>query len=181
MTPSLKGTVSRDFLLLVFFMNQFHPRSRVFPSNSVSIFFKNSRRYSQVKVHHRYQRHQQQIFPPVSLVLLPPVLTTPVANNANSYQTADNWKWTWNFFQSIFLLFYQRCPKEIIKEDFFHLPRLSLTPVVHLELRISPESFRKNSKQPYWYNKGLGGNWFMKKTRSKKSRETVPLSFLGLF
>jgi hypothetical protein len=26
----VKGTVSRDFLLLVFFMNQFHPSPRVF-------------------------------------------------------------------------------------------------------------------------------------------------------
>jgi hypothetical protein len=36
----------------------------------------------------------------------------------------------------------QRCPKEIMQifliEDFFHLPLLSTTPVVHLELRISP-------------------------------------------
>jgi hypothetical protein len=61
----LKGTVSRDFLLLVFFMNQF-------PSS----FFENSRRYSQVKVHHRYQRHRWQIchrrhiLPQVSLVSL---------------------------------------------------------------------------------------------------------------
>jgi hypothetical protein len=35
----------------------------------------------------------------------------------------------------------QRCPKEILKifllEDFFHLPPVSTTPVVHLELRIS--------------------------------------------
>jgi hypothetical protein len=36
----------------------------------------------------------------------------------------------------------QRCPKKIIKifliEDFFHLPPVSATPVVNLELRISP-------------------------------------------
>ncbi len=34
----------------------------------------------------------------------------------------------------------QRCPNKIIKifllEDFFHLPRVSLKPVVHLEPRI---------------------------------------------
>jgi hypothetical protein len=47
-------------------------------------FFENSRRYSQVKVHHWY--HWGQIFPPVSLVLLmpvanlPPVSTIPAAN-----------------------------------------------------------------------------------------------------
>jgi hypothetical protein len=37
-------------------------------------------------------------------------------------------------------------------EDFFHLPPVSLTPVVHLELRISPRIYT------YWYNQGLGGN-----------------------
>jgi hypothetical protein len=28
-------------------------------------------------------------------------------------------------------------------EDFFHLPPVSTTPVVHLELRISPQIFEK--------------------------------------
>jgi hypothetical protein len=41
----------------------------------------------------------------------------------------------------------QRCPNKIIKifllEDFFHLPPVSLTPVVHLEPRISPQIFKK--------------------------------------
>jgi hypothetical protein len=36
-------------------------------------------------------------------------------------------------------------------------------------------NFRKNSKRPKWYSQGLGGNCFMKKTRSKTSRDTVPL------
>jgi hypothetical protein len=34
---------------------------------------------------------------------------------------------------------------------------------------------RKNLKRSEWDTLGLGGNWFMKKTRSKKSRDTVPL------
>jgi hypothetical protein len=104
LTPlALKGTVSRDFLLLVFLMNQLPP-SPEYCIRTVSNFFENS----QVKVHHRYQRHRwqichqcqrhrRQIFPPISLVLLipvanlppvstipaenlPPVSTTPVAN-----------------------------------------------------------------------------------------------------
>ncbi len=37
-------------------------------------------------------------------------------------------------------------------------------------------NFWKKSKRPQWCTQGLGGNWFMKKTRSKKSRDTVPLS-----
>jgi hypothetical protein len=81
----VQGTVSRDFLLLVFFINQFPPS----PEYPISNFFENSLRYSQVKVHHRYQRHWCQLvanLPPVSLVLLkqvanlPPVSTIPAAN-----------------------------------------------------------------------------------------------------
>ncbi len=46
----------------------------------------------------------------------------------------------------------QRCLNKIIKilllEDFFHLPPVSLTPVVHLEPRISPRIFEKIRKWP---------------------------------
>jgi hypothetical protein len=41
----------------------------------------------------------------------------------------------------------QRCPNKRIKifliEDFFHLPPVSTTPVVHLEPQISPRIFKK--------------------------------------
>jgi hypothetical protein len=41
----------------------------------------------------------------------------------------------------------KRCKNKIIYifiiEDFFHLPPVSTTPVVHLELRISPQIFEK--------------------------------------
>jgi hypothetical protein len=41
----------------------------------------------------------------------------------------------------------QRCPNKIIKifltEDFFHLPPVSTTLVVQIELRISPRNFEK--------------------------------------
>ncbi len=101
----LKGTVSRDFLLLVFFMNQFPPRPRVLHLDN----FENSRRYSRVKVHHRYQRHRRQIFTPFSLALLipvaichrlstipvPPASLTPVANielRISPWICKKNWK-----------------------------------------------------------------------------------------
>ncbi len=69
----------------------------------------------------------------------------------------------------------QRCPNKIITffliEDFSHLPPVSTTPVVHLQPWISPWIFEK-----IWNGfNGIGGNWFMKKTRSKKSCGTVPL------
>jgi hypothetical protein len=54
----------------------------------------------------------------------------------------------------------QRCPKEIMKifliEDFFHLPPVSATPVVHLVLQISPRIFKKNRNSPNGIIRGLG-------------------------
>jgi hypothetical protein len=46
----------------------------------------------------------------------------------------------------------QRCSNKIIKifliEDFFHLPPVSATPVVNLELRISPRLLDKIRNGP---------------------------------
>jgi hypothetical protein len=54
----------------------------------------------------------------------------------------------------------QSCPNKIIKifliEDFFHLPPVSTTLVVHLELQISPRSFEKNRNGPNGVLRGLG-------------------------
>ncbi len=88
------------------------PQALEYTIRAVSNFFENSRRYSQLKVDHRYQRHRRQncrryqrhrwqichwyqrhrrqILPPVLLVLLipvanlPPVSTIPAANNGNN-------------------------------------------------------------------------------------------------
>jgi hypothetical protein len=94
-----KGTVSRDFLLLVFFMNQFPPSPRVFHLDRFEFFRKFADIYQRHRqqICHRCERHRWQIFPPFSLALLipvanlppvstisaanlPPVSTTPVAN-----------------------------------------------------------------------------------------------------
>jgi hypothetical protein len=67
----IKGTVSRDFLLLVFFMNQFPPSSRVFHLDRFEFF----RKFAEI--------FASQGAPPVSttpVAKLPPVSTTPVAN-----------------------------------------------------------------------------------------------------
>jgi hypothetical protein len=57
----------------------------------------------------------------------------------------------------------QRCPKEKMKtfliEDLFHLPPMSTTQVVHLELRISPRNFfffKKIRNGPNGIIRGLG-------------------------
>ncbi len=57
----LKGQCHEFFCFWFFFMNQFSPSPPEYPIRTVFNFFGNSRRYSQVKVHHRYQRHRWQI------------------------------------------------------------------------------------------------------------------------
>jgi hypothetical protein len=49
-----------------------------------------------------------------------------------------------------------------------------LTPVVHLDLQISPRIFKKNRNDPNAIIRGLGEE-DSQKTRSKKSRDIVPL------
>ncbi len=77
---SLKGQCHEIFCFSFFSWISFPPAPE-YPIRTVSNFFENSRRYSQVKVHHRYQRHRwqichrcqryrRQILPPVLLVLL---------------------------------------------------------------------------------------------------------------
>ncbi len=66
----LKGTVSRDFLLLVFFMNQFPPSHRVSHQDRFEFF----RKFAEI--------FASKGAPPVSttpVANLPPVSTTPVA------------------------------------------------------------------------------------------------------
>ncbi len=145
--------MSRDFLPLVFFMNQFPP-SPEYSRKTISNFFKNSRRYSQFKVHHRWQTMEQF---------------------SNCWKLKMNLKKNYLNANSTT----QRCPKEIIKKisDWRFFP--FATGVVDTggnpwAANISA-NFRKNSKRPYWFNQGLGGKWFMKKTTSKKSHNTVPL------
>ena len=74
----LKGTVSRDFLLLVFFMNQFPPSPRVFHLDRFEFF----RKFAEIFASQGappVSTTPVAIFPPVSLLLL-----TPVANNENN-------------------------------------------------------------------------------------------------
>jgi hypothetical protein len=55
-----KGQCHEIFCFWFFSWISFPPAPE-YPVRTVSSFFENSRRYSQVKVHHRYQRHRGQI------------------------------------------------------------------------------------------------------------------------
>ncbi len=147
---------------------------------TVSNFLKNSRRYSQVKLHQRYQWHWWQIFLPVLLMLLtlvanlppvstiplanlPPVSITPaVANNGNNYQTADNLKWTWRKKVIYMLTLLPKCFQKK-KEKIFWLKIFSICHPCQrhqwcaLELWISPQIFEKIWNSPNGIIRGLGG------------------------
>jgi hypothetical protein len=56
----LKGQCHEIFCFWFFSWISFPPAPE-YPIWTVSNFFENSRRYSKVKVHHRYQRHRRQI------------------------------------------------------------------------------------------------------------------------
>ena len=144
---TVKGTVSRDFLLLVFFINQFPPSPRVFHLDRFEFF----RKFAEI--------FADQGWPPVS--------TTPVANFATSftsvvdtggkqweqYQAADTSKWTWRQkFIYMLSLLSKGVPTKLLKffwlKIFFICHRWSTTPVVNLELRISPRIFEKIRNGP---------------------------------
>ncbi len=135
---------------------------------------------------HRYQRHRWQILPPVPLVAnlppvsmipaanLPPVSTPPVTNNGNNIRLQT----PYSELEGKNLYIYdnsttQRCPNKIIKnfllEDFFCLPPVSLTPVVHLEPRISPRFFEKFEMAVMVYSDAWGKLIHEKNQKSKIS------------
>ncbi len=185
----LKGQCKR------FFASGFFHES-VSPQPQSKIFFENSRRYSQIKVHDRYQRHQRQILPPVSLVLLileanlPLVSTTQVAI-CHQYQqhlwqicyqcqwhqwqimgtTSGCWdlQWTWRQKWICKLTILPKGVYTFMIEDFFHLPLVSTTPVGHLELGISPQICEKIWNCPNGILRGLGETDSWKNHKSKIS------------
>ncbi len=65
----------------------------------------------------------------------------------------------------------QWCPNRIIKifliEDFFHLPPVSTTPVVNLDLRISPRIVEKIRNGPI----GILWGWGETDSRKKQKRK----------
>ena len=153
-------------------MNRLPPQPQSTPLGLFRIFSKiRKKRFSQVKVHHRCQRHRWQICHRYqrhrwqTMGTISGCRYLKVNLKAKMYIYANSAT--------------QRCPNKIIKifliEDFFHLPPVSLISVVHLEPRISPRIFEKIWNGRNDILRCLGGNWYMKKNRSQKSRSTVPL------
>ncbi len=68
---------------LVFFINQFPPQPQ--PIRTVSNFFENSRRYSQLKVDHRCQRHRWQMRKIFNQKTFNNFVGTPLDSRVNTY------------------------------------------------------------------------------------------------
>jgi hypothetical protein len=184
----LKGQCHEIFCLWFFSWISF-PQASDYTSRAVSNFFENSQRYLQLKVWHRCQRHLWQMEKTFKQKNFNNFVWTPLGSRVNIYinfclQVHFKVSATWycchhlppvSLVSAAILLPVSLTPVA-------NFPPVSLIPVVHLDLRISPHisgNFQKNSKRSKWNTLGLGGNWFMKKTRSKKSRDTVPLSWFS--
>jgi hypothetical protein len=91
-----KGTVSRDFCFR-FFSRIIFPQSPENNNRAISNFFEISQRYSQVKVHHPYQRHRRwQIMGKISGLLT--YTLSEIRNGPNwiprGLGETDSWKKT---------------------------------------------------------------------------------------
>ncbi len=146
-------------------------------------FFRNLQRYSQLKIHHRCRWHRcrwhrcqtEKIFNKTSFSYfvwqichqcqwqqrywwqnLPLVSLILMANLAPVYNSWQRW---------------QICPVSLT--PVANLALVSLIPVLHLELQISPPVFRKIQNDPNIIFRDLGEADSWKKTCSKKSCDMV--------
>ncbi len=124
-------------------------------------FVENSRRYSQVKVHHRYQRHRWQI-----IVIISDCLHLKVNLKEKMYLNVNSTT--------------QRCPPKALKlfwsKVFFTFATgVSDTGGAPCTANIS-RFFEKILNGTNGIFRGLGETDSWKKTCRRKSRDTVPLS-----
>ena len=142
-----------------FFASDFFPWIR-FPQASdytiraVSNFFENSRRYSQLKVHHRCRWHRWQMAKMFKQIIFIYFVWTPLSSRVNMYIT-------------FCFKFNLRCLQPDIVPIICHRCRWHRWQICRW---CRWYQWRKNSN-----TLKLGGNWFKKKTRNKKSCDTVPL------
>ena len=148
---SLKGTVSRDFCFWFFSSISFPPAPE-YPIRTVSNLFENSRRYSQLNIDQMRKIINQKNFNIF--------VRTPLDSRVNIYinfclqvhfEVSAAW-YRWQICHRCQRYRRKRCSNKIIKifliEDFFHLPPVSATPVVNLELQISQRLLEKIRNGP---------------------------------
>jgi hypothetical protein len=150
----LKGQCHEIFDFCFFSWISF-PQAPEYTNRAVSNFFENSRIYSQLKVHHRCQRHRWQMAKIFKLKIFNYFVWTPLGSRVNIYV---------NFCLQV------QFKMTAAWYCTHNLPPVSLTPaVVHLHLRVSPRIFEKIRNSPNAILWGCGeGNWFIKKNQKQK-------------
>ncbi len=157
----LKGQC-HDIFCFWFFSCISFPPAPEYSIKTVSNFFKNSRRYSQLKVCHRCQRHRWQIEKILNQKNFNNFVWSPLGSRGNIYinfclqvhfQVSAAWYCS-NYLPTVSTTQGELVAKFAagvvdtggkfaagVVDTSGNMPPVSLTPVVHLDLRISP---RKN-------------------------------------
>ncbi len=198
----LKGQCHEIFFFWFFSWISFPPAPE-YSFKTVSNFFENSRRYSQLKVCHRCRWHRWQMEKIFNQKNFNNFVWSPLGSRGNIYikfclQVHFHVSAAWycsHYLPPVSMTLVANLPPAA------NLPPVWLTPVANLPpvstiqgelvakfaagvvdtggapwLANISANFRKNSKWFLCYYQGLGGRWFMKKTWGKKSRDTVPLN-----
>ncbi len=156
---SLKGQCHEIFCFWFFSWISF-PQASDYTIRAVLNFFENSRRYSQLKVCHQCQRHRWQMEKIFNHKNFNNFIWSPLFGHKNF----NNFIWSpLGSRGNIYINFCLQVHFQVSAVWYCSnmLPPVSLIPVAICHR--------------HRYYQGLGGRWFMKKTWSKKSRDTVPL------
>ncbi len=182
----LKGQCHEIFDFWFFSWISF-PQASEYTITAISNFFENSRRYSRLKVHHRCQWHRSQMEKILRQKNFKNFAWAPLSSRVNIYinfclqihfQVSAAWYCShylppasltpaanlhrWHRWQIC-----HRCQQH--KGNWWqNLPPVSLTPVVHLDLRVSPRIFEKIRNGPNGILWGGGGKLILKKNRKEK-------------
>ncbi len=167
---SLKGQCHEIFCFWFFSWISF-PRAPEYSIKTVSIFFENTRRYSQLKVCHRCQRHRWQMEKIFNQKNFNNFVWSPLGSRGNIYI---------NFclqvhFQLSAAWYCSHYLPPVSMTPVANLLPVSLTPVVQLDLQISPRIFEK-IEIILMLLSGAWGKLIHEKNQKQKSRDTVPLN-----
>ncbi len=167
--------MSRNFRLLVFLRISF-PQASEYNITAISNFFANGKKSSSRKIliilfGHLWVVESTYIFAfKFTLRYLQPDIAPTICHRCQQHKR--NW---WQYLPPVSLIPAAILPP-VSLTPVANLPPVSLTSVVNLDWRISPRIFEKIRNDPHVIFRGLGEGDSGKKTRSKKSRDTVPLN-----
>ncbi len=141
----LKGECREIFCFWFFSWISFPPAPE-YSIRTVSNFFENSRRYLQLKVCHRCQRHQWQMEKIFNQKNFNNFVWSPLGSRGNIYKNfclQVHFQVSAAWYCSLYL-------PPVLLTPVANLPQVSSTPGVHLDLRIFPRIFEKMLLSGAW-------------------------------